>query len=77
MRGWSFRVGGQREGSKVKAPKTSGGGRTPVRHAIPLGIVIFLVFQSLPKIKNKGQCIQLFSYNETKKLIFQNKKLQK
>jgi len=27
----------------VKAPKTSGGGRTPVRHTIPLGIVIFLV----------------------------------
>jgi len=25
------------------APKTSGGGRTPVRHTIPLGIVIFLV----------------------------------
>jgi len=28
----------------VKAPKTSGGRRTPVRHTIPLGIVIFLVF---------------------------------
>jgi len=27
----------------VKAPKTSGGRRTPVRHTIPLGIVIFLV----------------------------------
>jgi len=27
----------------VKAPKTSGGGRTQVRHTIPLGIVIFLV----------------------------------
>jgi len=27
----------------VKALKTSGGGRTPVRHTIPLGIVIFLV----------------------------------
>jgi len=27
----------------LKAPKTSGGGRTPVRHTIPLGIVIFLV----------------------------------
>jgi len=35
--------GGQREGSKLKAPKTSGGGRTPVRHTIPLGIAIFLV----------------------------------
>jgi len=34
---------GQGAGSKVKAPKTSGGGRTPVRHTIPLGIVIFLV----------------------------------
>jgi len=41
MRGWLFR--GQGEGSKVKALKTSGGGRTPVRHTIPLGIVIFLV----------------------------------
>jgi len=41
MRGWGFR--GQREVSKLKAPKTSGGGRTPVRHTIPLGIVIFLV----------------------------------
>jgi len=30
-------------GCKVKAPKTSGGRRTPVRHTIPLGIVIFLV----------------------------------
>jgi len=30
-------------GSKVKAPKTSGGCRTPVRHTIPLGIVISLV----------------------------------
>jgi len=28
----------------VKAPKTSGGRRTPVRHTIPLGIVIFLVY---------------------------------
>jgi len=27
----------------LKAPKTSGGGRTPVRHTIPLGIVIFIV----------------------------------
>jgi len=27
----------------LKAPKTSGGGITPVRHTIPLGIVIFLV----------------------------------
>jgi len=36
-------IPGQGEGSKLKAPKTSGGGRTPVRHTIPLGIVIFLV----------------------------------
>jgi len=41
MRGWWFRVQGQ--GSKLKANKTSGGGRTPVRHTIPLGIVIFPV----------------------------------
>jgi len=34
---------GQGEGSKLKAPKTNGGGRTPVRHTIPIGIVIFLV----------------------------------
>jgi len=27
----------------VKAPKTSGGGRTPGRHTMPLGIVIYLV----------------------------------
>jgi len=31
------------EGSKVKVPKTSGGRKMPVRHTIPLGIVIFLV----------------------------------
>jgi len=36
-------IPGQGLGFKVKAPKTSGGGRTPVRHTIPLGIVIFLV----------------------------------
>jgi len=30
-------------GSKVKAHKTSGGRKMPVRHTIPLGIVIFLV----------------------------------
>jgi len=29
----------------LKAPKTSGGGRTPVRHTIPLGIVIFIVLK--------------------------------
>jgi len=28
----------------VKAPKTSGGRRTPVCHTIPLAIVIFLVY---------------------------------
>jgi len=30
----------------VKAPKASGGGRTPVRHTIPLGIAIFLVLNA-------------------------------
>jgi len=35
--------GGHGKGSKVKAPKTSGGCRMPFRHTIPLGIVIFLV----------------------------------
>jgi len=35
---------GQGAGSKVKAPKTSGGRRTPVIHTIPLGNAIFLVF---------------------------------
>jgi len=35
--------GGHGEGFKVKAPKTSGESRTPVRHTIPLWIVIFLV----------------------------------
>jgi len=34
--------GGQGEGSKLKAPKTSGGVRTPVHHTILIGIVIFL-----------------------------------
>jgi len=42
MRGWLFR--GHGAGSKGKAPMTSGGRKTPVRHTIPLGIVIFLVF---------------------------------
>jgi len=32
----------------LKAHKTSGGGRTPVRHTIPLGIVIFLVLPKMP-----------------------------
>jgi len=31
----------------VKAHKTSGGRKMPVSHTIPLGIVIFLVFQEL------------------------------
>jgi len=37
-------IPGQGAGSKVKAHKTSGGRKMPVRHTIPLGIVIFLVF---------------------------------
>jgi len=45
MRGWWF--WGQREGSKLKVPKTSGGGRTPARPTIPLKIVIFLVCTEL------------------------------
>jgi len=72
MRGWLFR-GGHGEGSKVKARKTSGGGRTPVRHTIPLGIVIFLLhnisFRCIrytppppqqnmqPNITNKGEYV--------------------
>jgi len=36
----------QGAGSKVKAHKTSGGRKMPVRHTIPLGIVIFLVISS-------------------------------
>jgi len=35
---------GQGAGSKVKAPKTSEGHRTAIRHTIPLGIAIVLVF---------------------------------
>jgi len=31
----------------VKARKTSGGRKMPVRHTIPLGIVIFLVFMGI------------------------------
>jgi len=46
MRGWWLQ--GQGEASKLKAPKTSGGGRTPVRHTIPLGIVLFLVCFTMP-----------------------------
>jgi len=46
-------IPGQGAGSKVKAHKTSGGGRTPVRHTIPLGIVIFLVLKII-FIKNKN-----------------------
>jgi len=33
----------QGKGTKGKATMTSGGGGTPVRHKIPIGIVIFLV----------------------------------
>jgi len=43
-------IPGQGAGSKVKAPKTSGGRRTPVRHTIPLGIVIFLVIIIIPPL---------------------------
>jgi len=39
-------IPGQGAGSKVKAHKTSGGRKMPVRHTIPLGIVIFLVFSN-------------------------------
>jgi len=49
MRGWLFR--GQGEGSKFQAPKTSGGGRTPVRLTIPPVIVIFLVYISMDDVK--------------------------
>jgi len=41
---------GHGEGTKVKATKTSGGlGGTPVRHKIPLKIVIFLVVYDRPR----------------------------
>jgi len=43
-------IPGQGAGSKVKAHKTSGGRKMPVRHTIPLGIVIFLVFFGTPII---------------------------
>jgi len=36
-------IPGEGAGSKVKAHTTSGGRKMPVRHTIPLGIVIFLV----------------------------------
>jgi len=36
-------IPGAGSGYKVKAHKTSGGRKMPVRHTIPLGIVIFLV----------------------------------
>jgi len=35
---------GQGEGTNVEANNTSGGGWRPVRHKIPLGILIFLVY---------------------------------
>jgi len=35
----------------VKAHKTSGGRKMPVRHTIPLGIVIFLVLDNSRKSK--------------------------
>jgi len=55
-------IPGQGARSKVKAHKTSGERKMPVRHTIPLGIVIFLVFYILyyqsiaiyPVVKNKG-----------------------
>jgi len=34
---------GKEAGSNVKVHKTSGGRKMPVRHTIPIGIVIFLV----------------------------------
>jgi len=48
--------------SELKATKTSGGGRTPVRHTIPLGIVIFLVLKGVQKMNfSKGCFLMLFS----------------
>jgi len=47
----------------LKALKTSGGGRTPVRHTIPLGIVIFLVLSKFSKntgLFNFGRWIDSF-----------------
>jgi len=38
----------------VKAHKTSGGRKMPVRHTIPLGIVIFLVCYTL-KYRNRPE----------------------
>jgi len=40
---WWFKGAGRGKATKWKATKTSGGGM-PVRHTIPLGIVIFLIF---------------------------------
>jgi len=58
MRGWRFP--GQGAGSKVKAHKTSGGRKMPVRHTIPLGIVIFLVlFVFISSVMNQRREIRL------------------
>jgi len=62
MRGWLF--WGQEEGSKLKAPKTSGGVRTPVRLTIPPGIVMFLVcFTNEPRDRQEKFLFTLLTNN--------------
>jgi len=51
-------IPGQGAGSKVKAHKTSGGRKTPVRHTIPLGIVIFLVYIQPNRLLKAFYCTQ-------------------
>jgi len=43
----------------VKAHKTSGGRKMPVRHTIPLGIVIFLVIFCKPELHKFGKLEKL------------------
>jgi len=48
MRGGDYK--GQGEGTNVEANKIKGGwGERPVRHKIPLGILIFLIIEDISK----------------------------
>jgi len=62
------------QGCKDKVPKTSGGRRTPVRHTIPLGIVIFLAFkrhsQAPMHLKRHSQTLMYFKIHSQTHSVF-------
>jgi len=54
----------------LKGPKTSGIGRTPVHHTIPLGTVIFLVYNYFKIILFVRQVIIINLYQISSMVLF-------